>query len=221
VKKSLASRFLTAAERERVTRCVREVEKGTSGEIVPLVRSSSYHYPAAVQFGTLVLSVLLAAAATAADAALKPWGSLSLVDLWVFPAVFVVAYLVVYQLVRSIPALKRLFIAPSEMTEEVGEAALTAFFRHRLAETRDRTGILLFVSVYERQAVVLADKGINLRVAPETWQQVVDLMVEGIRDGRPAEGLCEAVTRCGQIVSSQFPVRAGDKDELRNLIVED
>jgi putative membrane protein len=221
VKQSLANRFLTAAERERVTRCVREVEKSTSGEIVPLVRSASYHYPAAVLLGSLVVSMLLAAGATAADAVFKPWGSLRLVDLWVFPAVFVVAYLVVYQLLRGIPALKRPFIAAAEMSEEVGEAALTAFYRHRLAETRDRTGILLFVSVYERRAVVLADKGINLKVPPETWQQVVDLVVEAIRDGRPAEGLCEAVARCGQIVSSQFPVRAGDKDELRNLIVED
>jgi putative membrane protein len=131
--------------------------------------------------------------------------------------VFVVAYLVVYQLLRA-SALKRLFIAQAEMIEEV-RRPLTA--SSATAWPRPDRGILLFVSVYERQAVVLADKGINLKVAPETWQQVVDLVVEGIRDGRPAEGLCEAVTRCGQIVSSQFPVRAGDKDELRNLIVED
>jgi putative membrane protein len=134
---------------------------------------------------------------------------------------FAVAFLVAFQLLRAVPSLRRLFISPAEMTEEVEEAALTAFYRHRLAETRDRTGILLFVSVYERRAVVLADKGINLKVTPETWQQVVDLVLRGIRTGRPADGLCEAVARCGQIVSAQFPVRAGDKDELRNLIVED
>jgi putative membrane protein len=219
--KSLANRFLSEAERERVTRCVREVEKGTTGEIVPLVRSASYHYPAATLFGALVVSVLIAAAATAADAVFKSWGGLSLLDLWVFPAVFAAAFLAAYPLLRSIPSLRRLFISRAEMSEEVAEAALTAFYRHRLAETRDRTGILLFVSVYERRAVVLADKGISLKVAPETWQQVVDLVVRGIRAGRPADGLCEAVARCGQIVSAQFPARAGDKDELRNLIVEE
>jgi putative membrane protein len=219
--KSLASRFLTAAGRERVTRCVQEVEKTTSCEIVPFVRSASYHYPAATLLGALLLSVLIAAAATAADAVFKPWGSLNLFDLWVFPAVFAVCFLVVYPLLRGLPVLKRLFISRADMAEEVGEAALTAFYRHRLAETRDRTGILLFVSVYERRAVVLADKGINAKVAPETWQQVVELVLRGIREGRRAEGLCEAVTRCGQLIASQFPIRAGDKDELRNLIVED
>lgn len=68
---------------------------------------------------------------------------------------------------------------------------------------------------------MLADKGINLKVPQDTWQQVVDLIVQGIREGRPAEGLCEAIARCGEIITAQFPVRAGDKDELRNLIVED
>jgi putative membrane protein len=221
VLKSLARRFLSAAERERISRCVQEVEKSTSGEIVPLVSSASYHYPAASLWGALLASAVLAAAATAADALLKPWGSLNLVDLWVFPAVFAIFFTVIHLLLRLAPGLKRPFISQAEMTEEVEEAAITAFYRHRLAETRDRTGILLFVSVFERRAVVLADKGINAKVPPETWGQVVDLVLRGIRDGRKAEGLCEALTRCGQLVSAQFPVRAGDRDELRNLIVED
>ncbi len=173
---------------------MQEVEKSTSGEIVPLVRSASYHYPTAALLGALLVSVVLAAAATAADAVFKPWGSLSLFDLWVFPAVFAVCFLIVHQLLRLVPSVKRLFISQAEMTEEVDEAAITAFYRHRLAETRDRTGILLFVSVFERRAMVLADKGINAKVAPETWQQVVDLVLRGIREGRKAEGLCEAVS---------------------------
>ena len=219
--KKLASRFLNAGERERVSRCVQEVEKSTSGEIVPKVVSASYHYPSATLLGALVLSVVIAAALTAADSIFKPWGTLSLLDLWVFPAVFAVSFLVLHELLRAVPGLKRLFISQADMVEEVGEAALTAFFRHRLAETRDRTGVLIFVSVFERRAAVLADKGINAKVAPETWQQVVDLVLRGIREGRRAEGLCNAVTRCGELIAAQFPVRAGDKDELRNLIVED
>jgi putative membrane protein len=200
---------------------VQEVEKSTSGEIVPMVVSASYHYPSATLLGALVLSVVIAAALTAADSIFKPWGTLSLLDLWVFPAVFAVSFLVLHELLRAVPGLKRLFISQADMVEEVGEAALTAFFRHRLAETRDRTGVLIFVSVFERRAAVLADKGINAKVAPETWQQVVDLVLRGIREGRRAEGLCNAVTRCGELIAAQFPVRAGDKDELRNLIVED
>jgi putative membrane protein len=219
--KSLAARFVSDADRQRITRRVQEVEKTTSSEIVPFVRSASYHYPAAALRAALAVSALIAVAATAAEGFFMLWGTLSLLDLWVFPSVFTACFLVVYTLTRIAPVLKRPFISRAEMKDEVEEAALTAFYRHRLAETRDRTGILLYVSVFERRVVVLADKGINDKVQQETWQQVVDIVLRGIREGRPADALCEAVTRCGELIALQFPLRAGDTDELHNLIVED
>lgn len=219
--KSLAARFVSDADRQRITGCVQEVEKNTSGEIVPFVKSASYHYPAAALRAALAVSALVAAAATAAEGFFMPWGALGLFDLWIFPSVFAACFLAVFALTSLAPVLKRPFISRAEMTDEVEEAALTAFYRHRLAETRDRTGILLYVSVFERQVVVLADKGINEKVDQETWQQVVDIVLRGIREGRPADALGEAITRCGELVAAQFPLRAGDRDELHNLIVED
>jgi putative membrane protein len=219
--KSLAARFVSDADRQRITRCVQEVEKNTSGEIVPFVKSASYQYPAASLRAALAVSALVAAAATAADYFFMPWGTLSLLNLWVYPSVFAACFLVVYALTIVAPALKRPFISRAELSEEVEEAAVTAFYRHRLAETRDRTGILLYVSVFERRVVVLADRGINEKVDQETWQQVVDIVLGGIREGRTADALCEGVTRCGELIAARFPLRAGDTDELRNLIVED
>jgi putative membrane protein len=141
--------------------------------------------------------------------------------LWVFPTAFAVAFLASLPLLRSVPGLKRLFISAADMNEEVAEAALTAFFRRGLQATRDRTGILVFVSVFERRAVVLADEGINAKVSPDAWKQVVDPLVAGIRQRRQGEAICAAVRRCGEVVRSQFPVRRDDKNELANLIVED
>jgi putative membrane protein len=219
--KSQTARFLDAAERDRITACVQEVEKSTSAEIVPFVRSASSAYPAALLRGALVAGVVVAAAATVLDTVLKPWGGLKLLDLWLFPGVFVVVFGLIFLLAHVVPGLARLFVSRAEMTEEVGEAAVTAFYRHRIAETRDRTGILLFVSVFERRVVVLADEGINAKVPAETWEQVVDIVLKGIREGAAADGICRAASRCGEIVSGKFPIRAGDTNELRNLIVED
>ena len=218
--KNLAKTFLTAGEQERVKHCVQEVEKKTSGEIVPMVVSASYHYPTASLLGALIVSVLIATAATALDAIFKPWGALNLRDLWVFPAVFGVFFLAAHELIRGVPALKRLFITTAEITEEVEEAALTGFFRNGLSRTRDRTGILIFVSVFERRAYVLADQGINAKVSTDTWRQVVDLVVQGIRESQPAEGICRAVTRCGELLAEHFPIKPGDTNELKNLIID-
>jgi putative membrane protein len=168
--KNLAGRFLSDTERREIETCVREVEKTTSGEIVPMVVSESYHYPIAPLLGALVLGLLTAAVVTGLLTWQKAWGGLAPYHLWVFPAVFSVGFLLFHPLIRAIPGFKRLFISAADITEEVEEAAVTAFYRRGLQATRDRTGILLFISVFERRAFVLADEGIHAKVAEGVWK---------------------------------------------------
>jgi putative membrane protein len=218
--KNLALHFLSSAEQEQVSRCVQEVEKTTSGEIVPMVVSASYHYPVASLLGALIVSLLLAVGLTAIESIRRAWGGLTLFDLWLFPAAFGVALLLFHELIKAVPALKRLFVTAAEITEEVEEAALTAFYRHGLGATRDRTGILIYISVFERRAYVLADQGINEKMKPETWREVVDLVTRGFREKRHAESICQAVRRCGELLRQYFPIKPDDTNELKNLIVE-
>ncbi len=211
---------LSAADRERIRACVEQAEKTTSGEIVPMVVPASSRYPAACLLGALVVSLIVAAAATAAASLRRPWGSFAVLDLWLFPAVFAVCFVAAHEIFRRVPPLRRLFITPAEIREEVEEAALTSFYRQGLANTRDRTGILIFVSVFERRACVLADKGINDKVQQSVWQEVVDLVTQGFRRREHGRAICAAVTRCGELLREHFPIKAGDTDELENLIVE-
>ncbi len=218
--KNLAKEFLSIEEQERISRCVQEVEKTTSGEIVPMVVSASYHYPVASLLGALIVALLLGVGLTAAESFRRAWGGLTLFDLWLFPAVFGVALLLVHELIKAVPALKRLFITPAEISEEVEEAALTAFYRQGLGDTRDRTGVLIYISVFERRAYVLADKGIHEKVKPEHWQEAVELVTRGFREKRHADAICRAVRRCGELLAKHFPIKPDDTNELKNLIVE-
>jgi putative membrane protein len=218
--KNLAKEFLSPEEQKQIQACVQETEKSTSGEIVPMVVSASYHYPMASLLGALIVSLLLAVGLTVAESIRRAWGGLTLFDLWLFPAAFGVCLLVLHELIKAVPALKRLFITSAEIAEEVEEAALTAFYRQGLGETRDRTGILIYISVFERRAYVLADKGINEKVKPETWGEVVRLVTRGFRERRHAEAVSQAVRRCGELLHGHFPIKPDDKNELKNLIVE-
>jgi putative membrane protein len=218
--KNLAKEFLSTEEQKRISRCVQEVEKTTSGEIVPMVVSASYHYPLASLLGALIVALLLGVGLTAAESIRRAWGGLTIFDLWLFPAVFGVVLLAVHELIKAVPALKRLFITPGEITEEVEEAALTAFYRQGLGDTRDRTGVLIYISVFERRAYVLADKGIHEKVKPEIWQEVVELVTRGFREKRHADAICHAVRRCGELLAQHFPIKPDDTNELKNLIVE-
>lgn len=208
---SKAKVFLTQNEQDALIQCVQDVETRTSGEIVPMIASSSYEYPRASLIGGLIGGALAGVGVTLA---------FGREDMWFFLAVFLAGFLIFSRLFESLPALKKPFISKREMREEVEEAAFTAFYRHGLHHTRDLTGILIYVSVYERQVQVLADKGINDKVDPSVWQEVVTMVTDGIKAGNPGEALCKGVTRCGELVETNFPIKADDTDELPNLIID-
>jgi putative membrane protein len=78
---------------------------------------------------------------------------------------------------------------------------------------------LLFVSLLEHRAVVLADHSIAEKLSAEIWQEPVDLMIQGVKRGDLAAGMTQAIQRCGELLSPHFPVADDDVNELRNHLV--
>ncbi|MCZ7584684.1 MAG: hypothetical protein M5R36_15850, partial [Deltaproteobacteria bacterium] len=76
------------------------------------------------------------------------------------------------------------------------------------------------VSLFERRVEVLADEGINAKVEPGTWDEVVRLILDVIRRGSLADGLVAGIERCGDILAAHVPIRAGDTNELSNTVRE-
>ncbi|CCH49529.1 TPM domain-containing protein [Pseudodesulfovibrio piezophilus] len=208
---TLAESFLTQEEQDALIQCVVAVEKQTSGEIVPVIASTSSEYPTANHLGGLLLGMILAICVAMV---------LGNEDMWVFLALFCPGYLLFSRLMFAIPAFKKLFISKREMRAEVEESALTSFYLNGLHRTRDLTGIIIYVSVYERSVQILADKGINDKVDPAVWNDVVVQITQGIREGRAGAALCQGITRCGELIVEHFPIKDDDTDELPNLIIE-
>lgn len=206
-----ASDFFTDEEKARIEAAVREAEKRTSGEIVPMVVDAAYHYPSAEILGAGLFSLALGVMLSWA------FGGSSV---WVFLAVFALAYFPFKMLIRYLPSLKRRLLHPAEITAEVEEKALVSFLEKGLHHTRDHTGVLILVCLFERRVHVLADRGINAVVPTDTWKEIVTAVTAGIRQGRACEALCAAVGRCGELLEKNFPIKADDTDELPNLILE-
>ena len=190
---------------DAVERAVQEAERNTSGEIVPMIVPRSDDYPGV----RAVAAAILAFAAGVAVLA-SPLDPL----LWLPPAE-IVTFVCGYWLAGR-PVLLRILIPESIRAERVDRAAKLAFLEEGLVETRDRTGILLYVSLLEHRVEVLADRGIDERVEEGTWDGVVRLILDGIRAGRAEEGFVEAIRLCGEILATQFPRREDDTDELAN-----
>lgn len=206
-----ASEFFTPEERSRIEQAVKAAEKRTSGEIVPMVVDESYDYPRAEILGAGMFS--LAAAVTLS------WGFFH-ESLWHFLWLFAVGYIPFKLLIRNLPTLKRRLIHPEEIRAEVEEKAVVSFLEQGLHHTRDETGILILISLFERRVHVLADRGINEVVPPDTWDGIVKTITDGVHRGETCNALCVAIERCGDLLEQSFPVKSDDTDELPNLIVD-
>ncbi|MFQ5792064.1 MAG: TPM domain-containing protein, partial [Acidobacteriota bacterium] len=115
-----------------------------------------------------------------------------------------------------IPALRLPFISRKEMMQEVERGASEAFHRFRVRRTAGASGVLIYVSLYEHMVRVIGDDAISEKLGQSDWDGVRDLVINGIRSGRPADGLASAIRKCGALLSEHFPVKPGDVDELHN-----
>jgi putative membrane protein len=211
-----AQQFLSETEQKKISALVQEMEQQTSGEIVPMVVSASHHYPTAIITGATLLALPLALLLMPVVGPLFWLGSQ---NVWIFIALFTVLYAVFYSLVRRFSWLKRLFLTRSQVEAEVEEAAITSFFTERLYQTKDKNGILIFISVLERKVWILADAGINARIDPEQWQELIDLITLGIKEKRQCEAICKAISQIGEHLKTHFPIQENDINELHNIII--
>ena len=214
----LVERFLPPAERQKIEACVRLAESRTHGEIMVLAAASSHPYPAADLRAGLALASPAAVALTPLLGGLLWVGPF---NLWVFLGALIPLFFLFQAAVRHLLPVKRIFISDREMEAEVTAAAENQFYRKGVCRTAEATGVLIYISVFERKVRVLGDRGIHAKIPAGFWEVVVGTIVAGIRSGRPAESICEAVAEVAGILAAKFPVRAGDADELKNLVVEE
>ncbi|TNJ39884.1 hypothetical protein FGF66_02835 [Chlorobaculum thiosulfatiphilum] len=208
--KQKIQKFLSDEERRRIEETVREAEASTSGEIVVMAVGESSNYPSAIMAASGAISLVLAVGGT------MLYGSESM---WVFLMLFALFFIASNEAVKRFSALKRPFVSHAEIAEEVEEAAIHSFYHRKVHETRDRTGILIYISLYEHSVRVLADSGIDAVVGKQVWQGVVDTITKGIRDGRQGEAIRQAVGICGKLLSQHFPRKADDANELADSVI--
>ena len=220
---------LTETDREAVSAAVSAVEDQTAGEIVTIMaeRSDSYHDVA------LVWSALAALAAVGA-LALAPQFYLGLIDrvtgawqsewhpgqlfalaLFAASAKFLSMWLV--QLWQPL----RLALVPGPLKHKrVRARAVTSFKIGAERRTHGRTGVLIYLSLAEHRAEIVADDAIAAKVSPEVWGAAMATLVGEIRAGRPGAGLVGAIGQVGAVLAEHFPRADEDTNELPDRLIE-
>lgn len=201
-----------AQAREQIAAAVREVEKKTAAEVVPVVADASGAYPQApwraATFGALGVPVFLAFLLRLVDFWGLPW------EFWIL-APAATGGCLGFLLARLYPRIARVFLSQEEMETQVRQRAEHVFLTEEVFATAQRTGMLIFVSFFERQVVVLGDKGIAQKVPQDRWSAIAKGIAQGIRQGQPVQALIWGIHQCGQLLLEKgVGVQPGDKNEL-------
>ena len=205
--------MLSEADLGKVREAIARAESSNAGETVPYLEGRVADHDEARWRGATLCALMAALVAGVVHSYSGLWLSFSLV--WItLPTIFGAG---LGYMLAGLPVLGRALLTGDDIDRRVKWRAEAAFLEEEVFRTRDRTGILIFLAIYEHRALILADEGINRAVPDGLWQSLVDDLVRGIREGRAVDALCDTIERCGQVLQEyDVEKRADDKDELIN-----
>jgi len=220
---------LSDADHDIVTQAVAAAEEQTDAEIVTIVarRSDAYHD---VGLHWSILCMLLVPAFAAAFPDLYERMVIWLLGEWthelplrslllVLLGHMILKFLVVRYLL-AIPALRMLVTPGGTKSRRVRRRALLLFRTAAEARTAHLTGVLLYLSLDEHRAELVADEAIASKVEPEVWGEAMAALIDEVREGRIAQGMARAIAKAGVILARTCPKSAGNPNELPDRLIE-
>jgi putative membrane protein len=199
--------IISAEDRERISNSIRAAEAKTSGEIVCVLAESSASATGVPVFLAAIGALLL------------PWILVIFTAMPVYRmlSLQILAFVILLPLFCWRPI--RIGLMPRAARRAVAyRVAMEQFTTRGLARKSGRSGILIFVSLAERYARIIADDGISAHVPQAHWQAAIDALVSHMRDGRIADGFVGAIDLCGIELAKHFPRTATSRDELPDRI---
>ena len=197
---------LTADDHTAIAAAIADAEKRTSAQFVCVLAHASSDY---VHIPIIWATVL---------ALLTPWPLIEFTE-WSVQRIFLVQLVVfiAFGLIFSWMPLRMALVPRAVRRGRAHRAALEQFVLRRVAHTKNRTGVLIFVSQAERYARIVADEGIAQKVHGAEWQAAVDALVSHMREGRVAAGFIAAIERSAAVAAAHAPPD-GSANELPNRL---
>ena len=220
--------MLSEADHRRVTEAVARAERASDGEVVTIVapRSDSYH-DVALHYAVLAMLLVPAAAAVVPQSWID-WG-LTLVFGWNASLSFRLLMLLILLTMALLFLIVRFALAWMPLRMAVTPAATrTRRVRRRAVElfragtekrTKGRTGILLYLSLLEHRAEIVADEAIHSQFEPEIWGEAMAVLIDEVKQGRAGQGLALAVEKVGAVLARILPPTLANPDELPNRVI--
>ena len=198
---------------QKIREVTAQAETNSIGEIVPYLVGRLDDHEAAHWRGAALGAVAASLLAGAIHEFVGFWDITIL--LWIILPTMLGA-LLGYAL-ACYPPVTRGLLSSARLERLTQLRAEAAFLEEQVFRTEKRTGILIFLAVFEQRALILADEGIHQAVPRSVWLEQIEKLVAGIQARRPTDALCETIIACGNILQQYgLQARADERNELLN-----
>lgn len=203
---------------QRIKAAVNQAEDKISGEIVPVIVDRSGDYSIAKYKGSL----LGASLAFVIMIILDRYVIQNAANTLFYDPVFIFLIVILGGVLGAVlpnfsDSIKRLLVAQRYQDLVTRQRAENAFLEEEVFNTRHRTGIMIFISFFEHEVIVMADRGISKVVEQKQWDEIVARIIKSIRNGKMVEGLEVGIKQCGEILLEKgFRKTEDDVNELRD-----
>jgi putative membrane protein len=221
-------RTLDAGDHAKVSAAIAAAEANSDGEIVAITsdRSDAYH-DVGLQFAALTGFALLALFAAAPNVLtglhewLEGWATEpSLRRVLTLALLLSLAGFVAALLALKWPPLRMALTPGATKTRRVRRRAIMLFKTGAERRTVGRTGILIYLSLAEHRAEIVADEAITSVTTPETWGEAMAALLAHVKAGREADGIVAAVGLIGDVLATHFPKSSTDTNEIPDKLIE-
>ena len=218
--------FFDDSDKRRIREAVSEAEAHTSAEIVPVLTESSGRYDRAEDLAGCVLSIGLLSLCwlkfqdVLMDGSWQTQRAPSLqLGLPEILLILILGFVGGSFLASRVWWIRRLFCSKMEMESCLRERAIQAFQIHRVGRTQGATGVIIFISSFERMVFVMGDADISKRFKNEDFEEVKNAIIDGFRINQFGDGLVEGIRLCGQKLRQHYPLKPSDENELSNDLI--
>ncbi len=220
---------LTPEDHARVSQAIAAAEASSDGEILTIVSSESdsyhdvaLHWAVAAMIGVLAISSWRSRMiAYWWDNMFGQWGeTVTVGQLLFFVMILAVAAFLVALALLKWPLLRLALTPGATKTRRVRRRAISLFRAAAERRTMGRTGVLIYLSLAERRAEIVADEAITRVTEPTCWGDAMAELIAELRAGRPGEGLALAVEEVGEVLTAHFPKTGGDTNEIPDKLIE-
>jgi putative membrane protein len=212
---SVTPKSLNDAEHARIAEAIRAAEENTSGEIYCVVAGASdnYFYPSGfiVTLAIVLIGFLL-------SLGLEAWWLTVRLPVFLYAQILAIACALL--VLALLPKIRINFVPRRMRYQRANANAIKQFLARNVHITAERTGVLIFVSLAEHYAEVVADSGINAKVGQAEWDEVIRGLVDAAGRDELAIGFVSSIERVGALLAAHFPPRPVNPNELDDHVVE-